>query len=435
MNRRQFLKTNGALATGVLAMPTIIPSSALGLDGVVAPSNRITVGLIGAGDRGMHVIKNEFIPNKNAQVIAACDAFKRRVAGAVKTIDAAYGTKGCAGHADFRELLSDKSIDAVFIATPDHWHTPISNYAARAGKDIYCEKPVTLTVAEGQALCATINKHARIYQSGTQGRSMEKVRHACELVRNGKIGQPLTVEVSLPSSQALEEKNRKAGMPKIEPLPEGFDYEMWLGPAPLVPYRGSCFWDFRWRSDYGAGYISDWGTHILDFAQWMIGADGSGPIRVEGKGERMRGGLWDVYWKYDVEYTYAGGLKLTLKGGEEGKGALKVTGTEGWFTFDWNAHSIAAGSADFASVKIKSDEIRLYRSDNHVDNFLSCIRTRQQTISPAEVGHRSASICHLGVIAMDVGKALDWDPVTERFGNSAEANRMLARPMRSPWQL
>jgi hypothetical protein len=149
----------------------------------------------------------------------------------------------------------------------------------------------------------------------------------------------------------------------------------------------------------------------------------------------MRGGLWDVYWKYDVEYTYAGGLKLTLKGGEEGKGALKVTGTEGWFTFDWNAHSIAAGSADFASVKIKPDEIRLYRSDNHVDNFLSCIRTRQQTISPAEVGHRSASICHLGVIAMDVGKALDWDPVTERFGNSAEANRMLARPMRSPWQL
>lgn len=141
-------------------------------------------------------------------------------------------------------------------------------------------------------------------------------------------------------------------MPKIEPLPEGFDYEMWLGPAPLVPYLGSCFWDFRWRSDYGAGYISDWGMHILDFAQWMIGADGGGPIRVEGKGERMRGGLWDVYWKYDVEYTYAGGLKLTLKGGEEGKGALKVTGTEGWFTFDWNAHSIAAGSADFASVKI-----------------------------------------------------------------------------------
>ena len=205
--------------------------------------------------------------------------------------------------------------------------------------------------------------------------------------------------------------------------------------APWAPYRGSCFWDFRWRSDYRAGYISDWGTHILDFAQWMIGADGSGPIRVEGKGERMSGGLWDVYSKYSVEYTYASGLKLTLKEGGEGQGALRVTGSEGWFSYSWNAQSIAAGSSDYPSVTIKPDEIRLYRSDNHVDNFLSCIRSRQETISPAEVGHRSAAMCHLGVIAMDIGKALDWDPVAERFGNSDEANRMLSRPMRSPWRI
>ena len=167
----------------------------------------------------------------------------------------------------------------------------------------------------------------------------------------------------------------------------------------------------------------------------MLGADGSGPISVEGKGSRMAGGLWDVYSKYDVAYTYANGVKVIVKEGGEGQGALKVTGTEGWFTYSWNAQCIAAGSADYQQVKIKPDEIHLYQSDNHVDNFLSCVGSRQQPISPAEVGHRSASLCHLAVIAMDVGKKLDWDPVAERFGNSDEANRMLARSMRSPWHL
>ena len=435
MNRRRFIKKAGAVTSGAIAFPYFVPSSALGLDGSIAPSNRVTIGLIGAGDRGMHVLKEGFLPSPKAQVTAVCDTAKWRVKGGIETVDEVYGTKGCVGHADFRDLLADKSIDAVYIATPDHWHTPASIYAAKAGKDVYSEKPVTLTVAQGQALCATMKRYGRIFQSGTQTRSSERLRHACELVRNGEVGKPLRLEIYLPNSRSVEERNLKAGMPRIEPIPDGFDYDLWLGPAPSVPYQGSCFWDWRWRSDYGGGYITDWGTHLLDFAQWMIGADGSGPTSVEGKGERMTGGLWNVHTKYDVEFTYASGVKVTVKEGGEGQGGLKVTGSEGWFTYSWNSQSIAAGSREYQEVKIKPDGIHLYQSNNHADNFLSSVRSRQQPISPAEVGHRSASLCHLAVIAMDVGKKLTWDPVTERFGNSDEANRMLTRAMRSPWHI
>lgn len=435
MNRRQFIKRSTAITGSAIALPYFVPSSALGLDGAIAPSNRVTVGLIGAGDRGMHVLKNGFLPCAKGQVTAVCDVANWRVKSGVKAVNEFYGTKGCASYADFRELLDDKSIDAVYVATPDHWHTPASIYAAKAGKDVYSEKPVTLTVAQGQALCATMKRYGRIYQSGTQSRSNERVRHACELVRNGKIGQPISVEIILPNSRGVESSNLKAGLPPIQPIPEGFDYDLWLGPAPWVAYRGGCFWDFRWRSDYGGGYISDWGTHLLDFAQWMLGTDGSGPISVIGKGERLTGGFWDVHSKYVVDYTYANGVKTTVKEGGEGQGALKVVGSEGWFTYSWNSQSITEGSADFQRIEMKPTEIQLYRSDNHVENFLSCVGTRQQPISPAEIGHRSASMCHLGVIAMDIGKQLDWNPVTEQFSNSDAANRMLSRSMRSPWHL
>ena len=435
MNRRQFVRKAGAAASGAIAFPCIVPSSALGLNGAVAPSNRNTVGLIGAGDRGTYWIKNAFIPSPKCKVVAVCDVLKGRVKGALEFIDEAYGAKGCAGYADFRDLLADKGIDAVYIATPDHWHTLASVYAARAGKDVYCEKPATLTVAEGQKLCAAMKRYGRIYQAGAQIRSSERLRHACELVRNGRVGKLISLEVTLPNSRGVEERSLKAGLPPIQPIPEGFDYDMWLGPAPSVPYRGGCFWDFRYRSDYSAGYLSDWGAHLLDFAQWIMGTDGSGPISVAGKGERLRGGFWDVYSKYDVTFVYAGGVKVTVKEGGEGQGALKVTGSEGWFTYSWNSQDIVAGSADYQRVMLKPEELHLYASDNHVDNFLSCVRNRQPTISPAEVGHRSASLCHLAVIAMDTGKPLNWDPVTEKFADSDDANRMLSRPLRSPWHL
>jgi predicted dehydrogenase len=352
----------------------------------------------------------------------------------VQTVDQAYGTKGCRGFADFRDLLAAPDVDAVYIGTPDHWHTPAAILSAKAGKDVYSEKPVTLTIAQGQALCEVMKRHGRIYQSGTQGRSGAAARQACELVRNGKIGKVHRLDIELPNSRPIEAQNLKAGIPSLQPIQEGFDYDMWLGPAPWVPHRGGCFWDFRWRSDYGGGYISDWGTHLLDFAQWMLGTDGSGPVRVEGKGERMTG-FWNVHSKYEVEFTYADGARVGVRENQSNEGLLKATGSEGAFTYSWNAQQLTAESRDYRRIKTAPGEIQLYASDNHVENFIRCVRSRQPTISPAEVGHRSASMCHLAVIAMDLGLPLDWDPVAERFSQCEEANRMVARSMRSPWHL
>jgi predicted dehydrogenase len=434
ITRRHLFKQAAAAAGGTLTVPALIPSSALGLDGTVAPADRVTVGFIGVGDRGMHVLKNGFLPCPEAQVVAMCDATIWRTKNGVQTVDQAYGTKGCRGFADFRDLLAAPDVDAVYIGTPDHWHTPAAILSAKAGKDVYSEKPVTLTIAQGQALCEVMKRHGRIYQSGTQGRSGAAARQACELVRNGKIGKVHRLDIELPNSRPIEAQNLKAGIPSLQPIQEGFDYDMWLGPAPWVPHRGGCFWDFRWRSDYGGGYISDWGTHLLDFAQWMLGTDGSGPVRVEGKGERMTG-FWNVHSKYEVEFTYADGARVGVRENQSNEGLLKATGSEGAFTYSWNAQQLTAESRDYRRIKTAPGEIQLYASDNHVENFIRCVRSRQPTISPAEVGHRSASMCHLAVIAMDLGLPLDWDPVAERFSQCEEANRMVARSMRSPWHL
>jgi predicted dehydrogenase len=434
VDRRQFLKKTGAVAGGAIAFPYFVPASALGRDGSVSPSERITVGLIGAGERGKHVTKYDFLTNPKAQMVAACDTATWRVKEGVALIDETYGSKGCAGYADFRELLADPGIDAVFIATPDHWHTPLSVYAAKAGKDVYSEKPVTLTIEQGNDLRDVMKQTGRIYQSGTQGRSDPSARRACELVRNGRIGDLVSIDVYLPPSRGIEEVNAKNPAPSAEPVPDGFDYDLWLGPAPWRPYMGGCFWMFRYISDYSGGYITDWGTHQLDFAQWLIDADGSGPISVEGKGQRMTGGLYDVYTKYDIEYVYANGVKVTMQESPGGNAYLHIKGTEGWFNFNWDP-SFADSSNHIEKMKIGPDEIHVYESDNHADNFLNCIATRQQTIAPPDVGHRSATMCHMAIIAMDLGKKLDWDPVSERFTNSDVANRLRSRPMRSPWHL
>ncbi len=427
LTRRKFLATTAA-ATAF----TIVPRHVVAGAQETAPSERVAVGVIGAGERGKYALLNGFLPSKKAQVTAICDTAKWRVTEARKMVDEYYDAVGCDGHADFRELLEDKSVDAVFVGTPDHWHTPASVYAARAGKDVYSEKPVTLFVSEGRVLCDTMQQHGRIFQSGTQGRSMPCVRKACELVRNGKIGALESIEIDLPNDKGVEDEHREQGMPPVQPIPEGFDYDMWQGQTPERPYRGRCFWQFRWQSAYGGGYITDWGTHLLDVAQWMIDADGSGPVRIEGEGKRLSGGLYDVHTTYDIEYTYANGVRVRLK---EGNGGMRVNGSEGWFYLNWHGPQIADGSQDFNKVEIKPDEIHVYKSDNHVEDFLECVRDHKQPISPAEVGHRSATMCHLGIIAMDVGKALDWDPATEQFSNSDDANQLLSREPRAPWLL
>jgi predicted dehydrogenase len=445
INRRHFLKKATGIAAGTVSFPYFVPASALGKAGSTAPSNRITVGCIGLGARGTEGLK-EFIHNRKAQVVALCDADKgsnRYYAGwlrglepALEVVNEHYSKQspagtydGCGTYSDFRELLARDDIDAVQIATPDHWHIPISIAAAKAGKDIYCEKPLSMTIGQGRALCDAVSRYGRVFQTGSQGRSFGYMRKGCELVRNSRIGELKEIHVELFLGVA-------GNVPvKPEPLPDGFDYDMWLGPAPWSPYQyDRCHSRFRYNSDYSAnGNLSDWGAHTLDFAQWGLGTDRSGPVEIEGTGRRLKNGLYDTTVEFDITYTYANGIKLfARKGGEK----LRFVGTEGWVELSWGVNQMTASSNKILQSPIGPDDIRLYRSNDHIDNFLTCIKNRLETVAPAEVGHRSASMCHLGTIAMDIGQKLQWDPDNERFINNDLANKRLQCPaMRSPWRL
>jgi predicted dehydrogenase len=445
MNRRHFLKKMGGITTGAMAFPYVIPSSAIGKAGNITPSNRITIGCIGLGARGTEGLK-EFLHNANAQVVALCDVdresnhyyagWRRGLKPALEVVEEYYtenkpsGTyKGCETYNDFREVLAREDIDAVQIATPDHWHVPISIGAARAGKDIYCEKPLSMSVSQGRALCDTIRHYGRVFQTGTQGRSFAYMRKGCELVRNQRIGELKEIHVELFLGMT-------GNVPvKPEPIPDGFDYDMWLGPAPWAPYqRDRCHSKFRYNSDYSNnGNYSDWGAHTLDFAQWGMGTDRSGPVEVEGKGRRLKNGLYNTSIEFDITYTFANGVKVFVKKGGE---KIRFVGTEGWVELSWGTNGLIASSNKILTSKIRPDEIHLYKSNDHVDNFLTCIKTRSETVAPAEVGHRSASMCHLATIAMDLGQKLRWDPYNEKFINNKIANRFLqCRSMRSPWHL
>lgn len=445
MNRRHFLKKVGGITAGAMAFPYIIPSSAIGRTGTVAPSNRICIGCIGLGARGTEGLQ-EFLHNPNAQVVALCDVeressnyyanWRRGLKPALEIVEQYYaehkpsGTyKGCDTYIDFREALAREDIDAVQIATPDHWHVPISIAAAREGKDILCEKPLSMSVTQGRALCDAVRRYGRVFQTGTQGRSFAYMRRGCELVRNQRIGELKEIHVELPLGMA-------GNVPvKPEPIPDGFDYDMWLGPAPWAPYqRDRCHSKFRYNSDYSNnGNFSDWGAHTLDFAQWGMGTDRSGPVEIKGRGRRLKNGLYDTYIEFDVTYKYANGVTVFVKRPGE---KIRFVGSEGWVELRWGTNGLTASSNKILTSRIGPDEIHLYKSNDHVGNFLTCIKTRSETVAPAEVGHRSASMCHLATIAMDLGQELRWDPDNEKSINNDLANKLLqCRSMRSPWRI
>jgi predicted dehydrogenase len=433
IHRRKFLTRSAGISTAAIAAPYFVPASVLGAGDHVAPSNRITMGCIGNGERGKHVLTKELLENSKAQVLATCDVALWRRDEACDAVNEKQGNQDCTAYADFREVLARDDLDAVMISTPDHWHTPIAIAAARAGKDIYLEKPVSHTVAEGRALADAVRRYGRVFTTATINRSFPAARRAVELVRNGRIGKLQTIQVVLPSSKSIEERNEEIGIPKPEPIPDGFDYNLWLGPAPRVAYNGNrVFWMFRYCSDYSGGYMTDWGAHTLDLAQWGNGTQLTGPIEVEGQGYRPPEGLYDVHTRFHVTYTYANGVKVIVKDGDQ---HIRFEGTDGWVEFGTAPTDFDASSDDIKNSEIGPDEIHLYRSEDHTDNFLTCVQNRTETAAPMEVAHRSATMCHLGIIAMDVGKKLKWDPNAERFANSETANRMLSKSMRSPWTL
>ncbi len=431
-SRRSFLKTVAATAAGTIGLPLIVPASALGRSGAVPPNDRIAIACVGVGGMGTSNL-NGFLEKPRVQVVAVCDVDARHRERARKIVETKTGKKGCAEYNDFRELFAREDLDAVSIATPDHWHALIAVAAAKRGLDIYGEKPFAYSIGEGRAIVDAVERYGRIWQTGSWQRSVRDFRYACELVRNGRIGKVHTVRVGLPYGQNIPDQK---GF-KPAPVPEGFDYDLWLGPAPSAPYcPNRCHYNFRWITDYSGGRITDWGAHHCDIAQWGMGTEATGPVEVEGAATFLKDdGLFDTATKYRFVCTYREGFTLIVADEQQqpmGTG-IQFEGAEGWIWVDRGA--IDASNRSVLKSAIGPEEIHLYWSDDHHQNFLDCIGTRSETSTPARVAHRSITVCHLGLIALKLGRKVKWDPVMERFVNDPEADRLLSRPMRSPWHL
>ena len=431
-SRRQFLKRAGAAAAGAIAFPYIIPASALGADGAVAPSNRIVMGCIGVGSQGTGNLKG-FLGNKEMQFVAVCDVDRGHRDNAKNIIDGHNGDKGCATYNDFRELLERKDLDALSIAVPDHWHAIPAIAGARRGLDMYAEKPLALTLRQGRAMVDTINRYGTVWQTGSWQRSVEHFRQACELVRNGRIGEVHTVKVGLPTGHGIETQ-------PVMPIPEGFDYDFWLGAAPEAPYTEKrCFWNFRWILDYSGGQLTDWGAHHCDIANWGMGTEYTGPISAEGKGEFPTEGLYNAAVNYQFDAVFAPGASpvapkgFTMNVSNAHPMGARFEGDKGWIHVSRSGWETEP--ANLKDSKLGPDEIHLYESRNHGRNFIDCVYSREKTVAPIEAAHRAISIAHLGNIAMRLERKVHWNPETEQFANDPEADRMYDRSMRGHWHL
>jgi predicted dehydrogenase len=426
-SRRSFLKQAAAMTGGVIALPTIIPSSALGADGHVAPSERITIGFIGTGDHGVNWNLAFYRKQKAAQILAVCDVDERRLFRAKQTVDEHHGNEDCQSTKDFREVLARPDIDAVMISTPDHWHTIISLLALKAGKDVQCEKP-TLTIHEGKVLVEAVRKTKRVFQTSTEDRAVPEYHRMAELVRNGRIGKLQRIEVILPKQPTIP------GDPTPQPVPSGLDWQMWLGPAPFAPYtKDRVHFNFRWIQDYSGGIICDWGTHLFDTAQWANDTERSGPVEIEGTGTYWEGGLYNTVKDYDVTFRYANGVVMTCKPGNP---SIKFVGTEGWVGNTGWRGPVEASSKEILESKIGPNEVRLYTNPaGEHDDFLKCVKSRKDPYFPVDIGHRVSTVCHLANLAIPLKRKLRWDPEKERFIGDREARRLMDRPRRDPWQL
>lgn len=419
-SRRDFLKRSAAFASCLVpGFPAIVPSSVLGSQ---SPSNRITIGFVGTGGMGMVNLRG-FLSQPGTQVVAVCDVDRRHLQRALQTA----GLEQSAGCRDFREVIARKDIDVIVNSTPDHWHVPIALAAVRAGKDIYCEKPLTLTIGEGRLLADTVKRYGCVFQTGSHQRSDREFRRACQLVGSGRIGKVQSILVEIPPN------NRQCpDRWEQEPVPNELDYDFWLGPAPWASYTEQrCHYTFRFISDYSGGQMTNWGSHHIDIAQWGHGTDLTGPVRIEGRGEFPESGLFDTATRIDLTYTYADGVTLVCRTGS-GSGGVTFMGEEGRISV--NRGRLQAQPESILKSTFKPDDIQLYYSDDHHGNFLECVRSRKTPAAPAEIGHRSATICHLGNIAMHLGRPLRWDPEKEEFIGDDHANRLRFRAERDPWK-
>lgn len=450
--RRTFLKKSLSAGAGLLIAPTIVPSSVFGKN---APSNRINIGAIGNGRISREHDMPGVLKYDDIRIIGAADVDLNRAADAKKFVEEYYTKKlgkpysGVTVYHDYQELLANKDIDAVLISTPDHWHAKQAIDAVRAGKDVYLQKPTSLTIEEGRAMSNAVNASGRILQIGSQQRSMEQFRVACELVRNGRIGKLQSIDIRLPGDPP-------GGKIEEIPVPENLNYDAWLGSTPYVPYmidrvhpqQGYSRPGWLRCEQFGAGMITGWGAHHFDIAHWAMDTEYSGPIEIEGTAQFATGGLWDVHGDYATRMLYDNGVIVTgtTESAEKPNGVL-FTGTEGWIFVcrgDYSAsasdpktnkqsQALMASDPRILKSVIGENEVHLYRSSDHHGNWLESVRTRKLNITPAEVAHRSCSACLLQHIAMKLNRKLYWDPINERFKNDDEANAMLSRPKRAPY--
>ncbi|HPO30500.1 MAG TPA: Gfo/Idh/MocA family oxidoreductase [Candidatus Hydrogenedentes bacterium] len=433
VNRRDFLKRAAGAAVAAGGFPYIIPGRALGLDGAVAPSNRIVMASIGVGGQGTYDTM-ALVNIPDVQYVAVCDVDREHCAAAASKVTDFYASKspdgkyeGITQYHDFREVLDRKDIDAVMIATPDHWHALISIAAARAGKDIYCEKPLANSIPEGRAVVDTVRRYGRVFQTGSHERSRDNARFACELVRNGRIGKLHTITVNMPI------QNGPIPNQPPMPVPPHFDYDFWLGPAPDAPYTEKrCHFWFRYILDYSGGEITDRGAHIMDLAQLGNGTDDTTPIAVRGSGYFPSDGLFNTAMDYEFELEYANGV--IMRGVCGGARGVRFEGDKGWIFIHVHEGTLEADPPSLLKERIGPGELSLGRSRGHHVNFIECVKSRRDPMAPVEVGYHSATICHMVNIAMRLGKPLRWDPVKEQFDDQA-ANRMMQPSMRAPWRL
>ncbi|MEZ5042872.1 MAG: Gfo/Idh/MocA family oxidoreductase [Saprospiraceae bacterium] len=451
MKRRKFIQHTVLGSAGVIGFPTIVPASVLGKN---APSNMINIGQIGCGRIGREHDLPMTLQYDDARLVAVCDLDSNRAKDAKVLISKYYEKKtgkdnyiDVREYGDYREMLLNKDIDAVMISTPDHWHSQPAMEAALAGKDIYLQKPTSLTVREGQQLLKVIQEKGTILQVGTQQRSMAQFRVAAELVRNGRIGQLHTVKIGLPGDPAGPEA---APMP----VPPNLNYDMWLGSTPEVPYtemgvhpqKGYSRPGWLRLEQFGSGMITGWGQHHYDSAAWGMGTEHTGPISVEALANFPKSGLWNVHGDFFVKAEYENGITMLTSGGYTN--GIQYEGTDGWIFVSRGSYTASAtdpgDKAESSKALNASDprilesvigenEIHLYKSDEQHGNWLDCIKSRKQPISPIEIGHKACTICLITHIAMKLSKKLEWDPIAERFTNDEGANAMLDRPQRYPY--
>ena len=441
--RRSFLKTASAMAVA----PYFIPSTSLGLGSSVAPSDRILMAAIGCGGKGRNNTKR-FLNDKRVQFVAACDVDSNHLAIALKEINNHYKNQDCDSYEDFRELIARPDIDAVHVSTPDHWHAVASVMAMRKGKDVYCEKPLANSFGESKTIRDAAAQTGRILQCGSHERSNNNCRFAAELVRNGLLGNLESIQINMPCEQE-HHLTARGTVSKPEPadVPKHLNWDFWQGHTKPTGYweGGNHFW-WRFILNYGGGEMTDRGAHIIDIAQLAMDADASGPVLFEAKGMQVKNSPYDAFWDYEFTNTYSNGVRMI--GSTQGPRGLKFIGADGWLMVAIHGGALTASNPDWLPEKIKDGKrlgvediapddfkIKLGRSPGHHKNFIDCVISREPPMATAEIGHRTATICHLYNIAMRTGSSIQSDPQAEELINNTEAAKWLVPEMRIPWKV